>query len=80
MLKPTSNVLVLEANDKKTKIKLEVSSFPKSNHKTENINSINTIKVDFSRMTKSAVMNNSSYTRCSLCKAILTVEDRHKKF
>lgn len=76
MLKPTSNVLVLETVDKKSKIKLNPSSpSPKNSSKGENINSINTIKVDFSRMTKSKVVN-ALYTQCE-CKAIVTTEDRN---
>lgn len=76
MLRPTSQTLLLESMDKKTKILNETSLFSKNTAKSQNIETVNTIKVDFSKMSKCPIKP-SRYTQCQ-CGAIVTVHDQNK--
>lgn len=72
MLKATSNILVSESNElKKNKILAgELSGFSKNHASQENIDTINTVKIDFTKMSQTRVTS-GNFTQCQ-CGAILT--------
>lgn len=79
MLKQTSQTLVLEYQDKKSKLRGNETSaiFSKNSIKSQSIETINTVKLDFNKMSKTKISTNP-YTQCE-CKAIVTAEDKKEK-